>query len=123
MDNNSIQSLGRLLGLCRKAGRITTGTEAVMECIRFHKSCLVLIACDTSENTRKKLYDSCSYYDAAAVEIPLTMHELSAFTGKHTDCAAAAICDKRFADAVENKVRECTDKERNSTQNMEDKIC
>lgn len=123
MDNSSKQSLGQLLGICRKAGKIITGTEAVMESIRFRKACIVLTASDVSDNTKKKLYDSCSYYDAAAVVIPLTMHELSVYTGMRTDCAAAAITDAHLAEAVKNKAEiiaeTCTDTERNSPQNME----
>ena len=93
--------LYHILGLCRKAGRIVTGTDAVVDSVRTHQAGLVLVACNASANTRKRLKDSCSFYDVRIEEIPLSMEEISHATGKHGNISAAAITDSGFIRATE----------------------
>lgn len=58
-----------LLGLCKKAGKIAAGETAAVEAIRGKKACLVLVAEDASENTKKKFQNSAVYY-----EVPLVIY-------------------------------------------------
>ena len=48
-----------LLGICSKAGKITAGTEAVIEGINKNQIELVIIAEDTSQKTKQKIENIC----------------------------------------------------------------
>lgn len=52
-----------LLSLAKKAGRISSGETAVLSDIRSFNSCLVLIAEDASEGTKKKFTDKSTHYE------------------------------------------------------------
>ena len=47
------------LGLCMRAGRITSGQEACVDLIRRGEAALVLLDGSASENTRKRIVDAC----------------------------------------------------------------
>ena len=47
------------LGLCMRAGRITSGQEACVDLIRRDEAALVLLDGGASENTRKRILDAC----------------------------------------------------------------
>ena len=49
--NNKLLSF---LGLCRRAGKMTIGNDAVIEEINNGKSCLVLLAGDASQRTARE---------------------------------------------------------------------
>ncbi len=51
------------VGLARKAGKVTSGTEMVCGEIRKKKVFLVLYASDVSENTKKRITDCCRFYE------------------------------------------------------------
>ena len=51
------------LSIAKKAGKISSGEMMVLSDIRSFKSCLVLIAGDASEGTRKKFMDKSAYYE------------------------------------------------------------
>lgn len=50
------------LGLAMRAGKVVSGEEQVIEAIRKKKACLVIVAGDASENTKKKVTDKAGYY-------------------------------------------------------------
>lgn len=50
------------LGLARKANALVIGEEAVEKAIRNKKLKFVIIASDTSSNTRNKIVNRCNYY-------------------------------------------------------------
>ena len=52
-----------LLGLCKKAGFIQGGEFLTEKAIKSFKSCLVIVAEDASDNTKKKFSDSCAFYE------------------------------------------------------------
>lgn len=47
-------SVYKLIGLCKRAGRLLTGNEQVTEGIKSGKGCLLIMAEDSAENTKKK---------------------------------------------------------------------
>ncbi|MCR5684038.1 MAG: ribosomal L7Ae/L30e/S12e/Gadd45 family protein [Lachnospiraceae bacterium] len=51
-----------LLGLARKAGRIGSGEFMTERSVKSFKAYLVIIASDSSDNTKKKFKDSCAFY-------------------------------------------------------------
>ncbi|KMO58564.1 50S ribosomal protein L7, partial [Lacticaseibacillus rhamnosus] len=51
------QAVLNLLGLARRASRLTTGDQLVLSAIRSGEAKLVFVASDASANTRKKFSD------------------------------------------------------------------
>ncbi len=101
MKNNKVVSL---LSLCRKAGRITTGFDAVIECIQDAKARLVLLAGDLSDKTRSEVQYLAgkSQYTGEILQIQETMDELSAVLGKRT--GVLAITDAGLARAIRSEL-------------------
>ena len=58
MNNSKIYSL---LGIARKAGKITSGEFSVETALKSRKSVLVVIAADASDNTKKKFRNMCDF--------------------------------------------------------------
>lgn len=58
-----------LLGLAKRAGRVSSGESACKEAIRFGSSHLILLASDASDNTKKNITDSCRFYNVPYEEI------------------------------------------------------
>ncbi len=57
------------LGLCMRAGRITSGQEACVDLARQEEAALVLMDAAASENTRKRITDACHSHDVPLYEI------------------------------------------------------
>ena len=53
-----------VLGLCKKAGKLTVGTPLVCKLISSKRPpTLAIVSAFASENTKKRLYDKCSFYN------------------------------------------------------------
>ena len=84
-----------LLGLCRRAGRLTIGNDMVLESISDGKAALVVTASDISKNTEKKILSRCESFGVPRLELDRTKDEISFALGRL--CVVAAVCDKGFA--------------------------
>ncbi len=83
------------LGLCRRAGKLTVGNDAVTEEIKCGKAELVIISNDISLNTEKKLIKVCRASDTQCLKLNRTRDELSASLGRF--CAVVAVMDTGFS--------------------------
>lgn len=92
------------LGLARAAKKLVVGTEQVRNSIKKQKALLVIIASDVSDNTKKELLDSCSFYSVEALCVKETMSELSHALGKLHSVACAALTDIGFKTLVKNNL-------------------
>ena len=93
MDKRILSSLG----LCAKAGKLIFGTPMIIDAIQKGKRIyLVLEACDTSENTHKKISDKCNFYGVKKIRIDCAGATLSESVGKSSMLAAVAITDESF---------------------------
>ena len=104
-----LRALG-MVGLAVRAGRVVFGTPMVCEHLKTSKSkekLLVLEACDTSENTHKRISDRCSYYSVRHIRLAVGTADLAHALGKSGDLAVVAITDEKMAD---NVVRLLSDK-------------
>lgn len=92
MNTNKI--LG-LLGLARRAGKISFGTESVQDTVQKGKAKLVLIATDSSDRTKRNFEALCQN---KKVEIRMigTIEELSQSIGQ-VNKAVIAIKEENFA--------------------------
>ncbi len=69
-----------MLGLARRAGKLTTGEEGVLKRVRSRKAQLVFVASDSSERTKKKFIDKCKSYQVN-INCDFTQQELSLAIG------------------------------------------
>ena len=56
-----------MLGLAKRAGRISGGSELCEAAVRGGSAQLVIIASDISENGRKAIVDCCTHYNVSYV--------------------------------------------------------
>ncbi|WP_411844088.1 YlxQ-related RNA-binding protein [Salinicoccus sp. HZC-1] len=84
-----------LLGIAKRAGKLTTGEEKTIESIRNQSAKLVFVASDASNNTSKKVRDKCSYYNIPLIDKYSNM-ELSQATGA-SNRVALSIADSGFS--------------------------
>lgn len=93
-----------MLGLAEKAGKMVSGEFSVEKAIKNRKACLVILATDASENTRKHFSDMCSYR-SIPYYIYGTKEELAHAIGKEMR-VSLAVTDAGFADSIQ-KLMEC----------------
>lgn len=84
-----------LLGLCRRAGKITIGCDAVIESVTSGQAQLVIFAADASGNTRKTVLSSVSESGIRIIDLVYDKEKISASLGRL--CAVASINDAGFA--------------------------
>lgn len=90
------------LSLAHKAGKIVTG-EGVLKAIRSQKACLVLIASDASDNTKKRHQDKSNYYEIETLTC-FDSEELSNAIGK-SNRMVIAVMDSRFSKMIKEKIK------------------
>jgi len=86
-----------LLGMAQRAGKLETGETFVVNAITKQTAKLVIVATDTSENTKKKMTDKSSFY-SVPIQIVQTTPELSNAIG--TKRSLIAVTDAGFATAM-----------------------
>ena len=95
MKNNKPLSL---IGLATKAGKTVSGEFSTEKSIKTGKGYLAVVAEDSSENTKKKFRNMCSFY-----EVPLYIlsdkESLGRAMGKEFR-ASLAVQDANFAQAI-----------------------
>ncbi|NLY43602.1 MAG: 50S ribosomal protein L7ae [Clostridiaceae bacterium] len=89
-----------MIGLAQKAGKVVTGEEGCAEAIKKGKSKLVIIAENSSDNTKKKFMDMCFYRNIPYIVFG-TKELLGKYTGKKNR-AVLSIRDKNFATTIKH---------------------
>ena len=95
-----------MIGMCKRAGKAIVGTPMICEHLRKRGMCadgeidtVVIEACDSSENTHKKITDKCIYYNVKHVRIDTTCENLGRAVGKSA-VAAVAVADINFCRGI-----------------------
>lgn len=88
-----------LLGLAKRAGKLICGESASKDSVRYGKACLVIIASDASDNTKKSITDSCKYY-GVPYYIYGTKDTLGHSVGNPFN-AAVSVTDLGFSKSIE----------------------
>ncbi len=91
-----------LLGLCIKAGKLSSGELAVEKSISSHKAELVIISTDASDNTKKQFTDKCTYYNIPVIEFG-EKYKLGSAIGK-SERTSLAITDEGLARTLTKKL-------------------
>ena len=92
------------LGLCVRAGKVIFGVSMICEAMRRGGAgapVTVFEASDTSENTKKRIRDKCSYYGIKHITLRIDGTVLAAALGKSASLGAVAVTDRRMSDMVE----------------------
>ena len=96
--NNS--KLLNLIGLAKRANKVSTGEFICKKAIKTNVARLVIIAKDASDNTKKSIKNSCAFYKVESIEC-LDMESLGKFTGGGQR-AVVSINDTNLANAIKN---------------------
>jgi ribosomal protein L7Ae-like RNA K-turn-binding protein len=91
-----------LLGICSKAGKITAGTDAVIEGVYKNQIELVIVAEDTSQKTKQKIENVCKEKNVTLKSFG-TIFDNSKAIGK-VNKAIIGINDKNLAKAILEKI-------------------
>ena len=93
------------LGLCARAGKLIFGVPMICEAMRRGGAgapSIVLEASDTSENTHKKIFDKCMFYQIKQVRLSCDGATLASALGKTSSLAAVAVADPSFCTLIES---------------------
>ena len=94
MNEATVKKTLGMLSLCRRAGKLCTGMEAVLEKAGRGEAALILLAEDLSPRSAERLRNRLPE-DIPVRSLPCTMQTLSAVTGKAA--GIVAVCDENFA--------------------------
>lgn len=87
-----------LLGLSTRSGKLVSGEFMTEKAVKQGDACLVIVAVDASENTRKKFKNMCNFY-----EVPIRFYgkkeELGHAIGKEMR-TSIGICDEGFSNSI-----------------------
>lgn len=95
----TVEKLSGLLGICRRAGRLVTGFDAVVA-LCSTQSALLMIASDASPRTVKELQFRLTAY--TVYRLPITKEQTAAVLGSSKPVAVLATADEGFAKAIRN---------------------
>ena len=88
-----------MLGLAMRAGQLTFGEDGVRKAIASGAAALVLLDAGASDNTKKRMRDSCAYYGVPLMET--AAGRLGEAVGRPGRMSAAVargpLCDKLAA--------------------------
>ncbi len=85
-----------MLGLCKRAGKLSLGTPIVIETIQKKSAKAVFYSSDASANTEKKIKDKCAFYGVECIKVEYTSYELSEALGKSGSVCTVSIMDDGF---------------------------
>lgn len=99
MNQNKILSL---LGLAQKAGKVASGEFSTEKSVKSGKSFLVIVADDSSDNTKKMFSNMCEYY-----EVPIYFFSDKVSLGHHIGKefrASLSVNDEGFAKSLKKQL-------------------
>ena len=88
-----------MLGLAKRAGKVSTGTFICEKMIKSNTARLVILAEDASENTVKAIKNACDYYGTELIQCS-NKSDLGHFSGAKADRAVVCVNDNNFAKAI-----------------------
>jgi ribosomal protein L7Ae-like RNA K-turn-binding protein len=102
---NILNNLTGVIGIAYKAGRIRFGSEQAIEAVRSARHIpLACVAVDASDNTKKRVSDSCKSHGVEYLELPISKEELGKCIGKKMDVSAFAVTDENFRKAIHKQL-------------------
>ena len=96
MPNDKILSM---IGLAKRAGKLTAGAPLCEKDIKAKKSKLIVIASDTGVNGKKSITDACKYNSIRYIEYS-DKFSLASAIGSEGFKTVVSVNDNNFADAI-----------------------
>jgi len=96
LDNKRALSM---IGLAQKAGKVASGEFSTEKAVKEHKAYMVIVADDSSDNTKKNFKNMCEYYKVP-VYFFSNKDDLGHAIGKEFR-ASLAILDEGFKNSIE----------------------
>lgn len=97
--SNNIQKISGMLGLARRAGKVTFGYDAVLKDIAAGKVKSVFLSSDASPRTAAKVKQACENFETPVMVFPLTKQMLGWAIGKD-ETAVIAVLDRSFSSKI-----------------------
>ncbi len=94
----SSKKIYSMISLCAKAGRLVSGNFSVEKAVKNGSACVVIVACDASDNTKKLFNQKCNYYKIPYFEFG-DKDSLGMFTGNEFR-TSIAILDEGFGNQI-----------------------
>ena len=91
------------LGLAARGRNVVSGEFMTEKAVKTGMACLVLIASDASERTKKDFMDMCKFYEVPCYEIS-TKEELGHAIGKEVR-ASLAVTDEGLTKAILRQIQ------------------
>jgi ribosomal protein L7Ae-like RNA K-turn-binding protein len=95
--------MDKTIGLAYRARKVTVGTEITIDALRKKKICLIILANDASELTKKKVRDKAKTYETTVLE-DLDSQTLSLALGKK-DIKVIGITERGFCQLLMDQKR------------------
>ena len=89
-----------MLGLAARARRLAVGTELVTQTVRAGKAHTVIVAHDASDNTKKRIFNCCQYYECECLEAPISSSGLANAVGKTGLITTVAVTDAQMTKGI-----------------------
>jgi ribosomal protein L7Ae-like RNA K-turn-binding protein len=87
-----------MIGLAQRAGKVVSGEFATEKAVKQRKAAAVVVAGDSSDNTKKNFRDMCTYYNVPYYEYS-DRETLGNAIGKQFR-ASLAVIDANFGDQI-----------------------
>lgn len=94
-----------LLGIARRAGKLSFGHDAVTDSIKQGKASLVVICADASERLKAEMKRLCDERKIQFIESGYSMEQISLSTGMKS-IAVLSVNDDGFAKSLKDLTRE-----------------
>lgn len=105
MDHSSSHNkVLSLLGLATRSRNVVSGGFATEQAVKSGKACLVIIAGDASDNTRKKFSNMCEFY-----QVPCAVYgekEVLGHAMGKEERTSLAVTDVGFADSIQKHLKD-----------------
>jgi len=96
MSESAVQRQLKALGMCKRAGKLVSGTELVCEAVKKGRAVVVVTASGASPSSIKRVADKCAFYGVEHILVDTDTLSLGAAIGKST-AASAAITDRELS--------------------------
>lgn len=93
------EKLLSLLGIARRAGRLSLGFDAAADAMKNGSSCLLLLACDLSQRSYGSITYIATQNNTGTMRLDITMEQLGSAVGKR-QTGIISVNDKGFADKL-----------------------
>jgi len=93
-----------LLGIAKKAGKLSVGSDAASLSSRDGTAALIITASDASEGSKRRAKANASEHHVEYLSVPYTKFEIGKITGRGSP-GTIAILDKGLADSFSEKLK------------------